>query len=46
MISLLFFYVVGLGLVLGAHLNAVLAGADPAADKEKRSVALNQGTIG
>jgi len=29
MISLLFFYVVGVGLVAGAHLNAVLAGATP-----------------
>jgi membrane protein len=33
MISLLFFYVVGLGLVTGAHLNAVLAGATPLKDK-------------
>jgi len=39
MISLLFFYVVGLGLVTGAHLNAVLAGADPTAAKEDRGEA-------
>ena len=38
MISLLFFYVVGLGLVTGAHLNAVLAGAEATKDKEQRGV--------
>lgn len=34
MISLLFFYVVGVGLVAGAHLNAVLAGATPLNERE------------
>lgn len=35
MISLLFFYVVGLGLVAGAHLNATLAGSKTLAEREK-----------
>ena len=39
MISLLFFYVVGLGLVTGANLNATLAGAEPTKAKELRGVA-------
>lgn len=39
MISLLFFYVVGIGLVTGANLNAMLAGAEPTKDKERRGVA-------
>jgi membrane protein len=39
MISLLFFYVVGVGLVMGANLNAMLAGAEPTRDKEQRGVA-------
>ncbi len=39
MISLLFFYVVGLGLVTGANLNATLAGAEPTKAKERRGVA-------
>lgn len=39
MISLLFFYVVGLGLVTGANLNATLAGAEPTKDKAMRGVA-------
>ncbi len=39
MISLLFFYVVGLGLVTGANLNATLAGAEPTKSKELRGVA-------
>ncbi len=39
MISLLFFYVVGLGLVTGANLNATLAEAEPTKDKELRGVA-------
>ena len=44
MISLLFFYVVGVGLVLGAHLNAVLAGAEPTKDKEARGAAPDKDT--
>lgn len=39
MISLLFFYVVGLGLVTGANLNASIAGAEPTKAKERRGIA-------
>lgn len=36
MISLLFFYVVGLGLVTGAHLNAVTSGIESAKARERK----------
>jgi len=39
MVTLLFFWLVGLGLVIGAELNAALAQPDVAADKAREEIA-------